>query len=63
MSRGQASEKGMLSMGTGGQMVNPLLAYTFESRRHIPLIWILRQEDTHLIWAIRSAGSLSKVIE
>jgi hypothetical protein len=40
--------------------VNPFLALTFEVGTNTPLIWILRLENTFLIWAILSAGSLYK---
>lgn len=32
--------------------------YTFDWKNHTPLLQIVRQEDTPLIWAIPSTGSL-----
>lgn len=34
------------------------LVWTFEIERHMPSIWILRQEDILLVWALPSAGNL-----
>jgi hypothetical protein len=39
---------------------SPLLVPSFEAGRHRLLIWILSQEDTSLIWATHSAGSLNE---
>jgi hypothetical protein len=47
----------------GLKWVKPLLILTFGVGRHVPLILILRQEDTPLIWAAPSAGSLYKDME
>lgn len=36
----------------GLKWMNLLLVWTFEVGRHTSLIWVLRQEDIPLIWAI-----------
>ena len=40
-----------------------LLVWTFEAGRHTPLIQIVRQEDTPLIWVTPSVVSLYKEME
>ena len=44
----------------GLKWVDPLLIQTLEAERLTPFIWVLRWEDTPLIWATPSAGSLCK---
>ena len=43
--------------------VDPILIHTTYVERHMPLIQMLRKEDTPLVWTILSAGSMCRDME